>query len=214
MFTLYHFPRTAGFAPHCLLKHVGAPFQLTFVDKDNEAQKTADYLQLNPVGRIPTLVHEGHKIFESPAICIYISELYPEYRLIPSIGDPLRAQFFQWLAFLTNTLQAELLIYYHPERYTLSKAGMVEVIKAVEQRINEALSIIDKQLEGHDYLLGDDLTACDYFLFMLVDWAMCTQPSLLAHLNLANYLKRIAQDPIVQAVCQLEGIDTKPFHCL
>ncbi|MBF4437666.1 glutathione S-transferase, partial [Vibrio anguillarum] len=81
---------------------------LLLVDKKLNSQKSADYLRLNPAGRIPTLVINDQPIFESPAICIHICELHPDSTLMPSIGDAKRPLFYQWLAFLNNTLQAEL----------------------------------------------------------------------------------------------------------
>jgi len=211
LFKLYYYPNNASLAPHFLLHHVSAEYELLLVDKKSNSQKSAEYLKLNPAGRIPTLVYNEQAIFESPAICIHICELHPEQGLIPVIGDSARPLFFQWLAFLNNTLQAELMVRYYPHRHTNDESTIPNVVAAQDERIAEALSIINDQLEHNDYLLGDTLSACDYFLFMLAEWSLPIQRSPLTFKHLASYLNRLSDHPTVKAVCDIEGIDLTPF---
>ncbi|MDI3431040.1 glutathione S-transferase [Aeromonas sp. V90_14] len=212
MFKLYYYPNNASLAPHFLLHHVQADYELLLVDKKSNAQKLANYLKLNPAGRIPTLVVDGQAIFESPAICIHICELHPEYELIPLIGDPKRPLFFQWLSFLNNTLQAELMVRYYPHKHTTDEASIPSVIAAQDERIAEALSIINDQLEKNEYLLGDKFSACDYFLFMLAGWSLPIKRSPMTFNHLALYLQRLSENPTVRAVCELEEINLTPFE--
>ncbi|EMW0566096.1 TPA: glutathione S-transferase [Vibrio parahaemolyticus] len=211
MFKLYYYPNNASLAPHFLLHHLNASYELVLVDKKLNSQKSADYLMLNPAGRIPTLVINDQPIFESPAICIHICELHPDSTLMPSIGDAKRPLFYQWLAFLNNTLQAELMVRYYPHRHTNDEASIPNVVSAQDDRIADALSIIDNQLAHQEYLLGDTLTACDYFLFMLALWSLPIERSPLTFKHLAAYLKRLCLNPTIQAVCDIEGIDITPF---
>ena len=212
MFKLYYYPNNASLAPHFLLHHVKATYELLLVDKTSNAQKSREYLTLNPAGRIPTLVIDDQPIFESLAICVHICELHPEYELIPCIGDSKRPLFFQWLAFLNNTLQAELMVRYYPHRHTDDERTIPHVIAAQDDRIAEALSIINDQLEHNDYLLGDSLSACDYFLFMLAEWSLLIEKSPMTFNHLAAYLKRMSEHSTVKAVCELEEIDLTPFE--
>ncbi|MGX9416253.1 glutathione S-transferase family protein [Vibrio sp. WJH972] len=211
MFKLYYYPNNASLAPHFLLHHLKADYELLLVDKKSDFHKSADYLKLNPTGRIPTLVVNDQSIFESPAICIHICEFYPESELMPSIGDPKRPLFFQWLAFLNNTLQAETMVRYYAHRHTNDVTTIPNVVAAQEDRIADALSIINDQLEHNDYLLGDTLTACDYFLFMLVGWVLSIEKSPLSFKHLAAYLNKLSLNPTIQAVCDIEGIDLEQF---
>ncbi|WP_338166728.1 glutathione S-transferase family protein [Vibrio sp. 10N] len=212
MFKLYYYPNNASLAPHFLLHHLNADYELLLVDRKSNCQKSADYLKLNPSGRIPTLVVNNQPIFESPAICIHICELHPESDLMPSIGEPKRPLFYQWLAFLNNTLQAELMVRYYPHRHTNDEATIPNVVAAQDDRIADALSIINDQLEHHEYLLGDTLTACDYFLFMLAEWSLPVKKSPLEFEHLAAYLKCLCLNPTIKAVCDIEGIDLTPFE--
>ncbi|WCP70138.1 glutathione S-transferase [Vibrio tubiashii] len=212
MFTLYYYPNNASLAPHFLLHHLNADYELLLVDKKSNSQKSADYLRLNPAGRIPTLVVNEQAIFESPAICIHICELHPESSLMQAIGDPSRPLFFQWLAFLNNTLQAELMVRYYPHRHTNDETTIPNLVIAQDERIADALSIINDQLAKNEYLLGDTLTACDYFLFMLAEWSLPIEKSPLSFANLAAYLKRLCANPTIREVCTIEGIDLTPFE--
>jgi len=211
LYTLFYYPNNASLAPHFLLHHVQAKYELMLVDRKTNAQKSPEYLKLNPAGRIPTLLSDGQAIFESSAICIHISEAHPEYNLIPVLGDPKRPLFFQWLAFLNNTLQAELMVYYYPQRHTNDATTTPNVIAAQQERISEALSILNLQLEHNRYLLGDSLSACDFFLFMLAEWSLPIKQSPLTFPYLAAYLKRLANYPTITTVCAQEGIDLTRF---
>ncbi|MFM2485711.1 glutathione S-transferase family protein [Celerinatantimonas yamalensis] len=211
MYQLYYYPNNASLAPHFLLHHMNLAYELVLVDKKTNAQKSADYLKLNPAGRIPTLVANNQPIFESPAICIYLCESHPEYALMPAVGDPLRPIFFQWLAYLNNTLQAELMVRYYPHRHTNDESTITHVVAAQDERIADALSLINAQLEHNQYLLGSDLTACDYFLFMLALWCLPLSQSPLAFVHLAAYLQRLSHIDTINIVCELECIDLTPF---
>lgn len=212
MFKLYYYPNNASLAPHFLLHHVKADYELVLVDKKSNLQKSPEYLKLNPAGRIPTLVVDEQPIFESPAICMHICELHPEANLMPEIGDPKRPLFYQWLAFLNNTLQAELMVRYYPHRHTNDPDTIPNVVAAQDDRIADVLAVIDKQLENNHYLLGDNLTACDYFLFMLAEWSLPIEKSPLTFTHLRDYLKRLCALPTIQKVCEIEGIDLKVFE--
>lgn len=211
MFKLYYYPNNASLAPHFLLHHLKADYELILVDKKANSQKSAEYLKLNPAGRIPTLVVDGQSIFESPAICMHICELHPQSGLMPAIGDPKRPLFYQWLAYLNNTLQAELMVRYYPQRHTNDESTIPNVVAAQDERIAEALSIINDQLKHNEYLLGSTLSACDYFLFMLAEWSLPIEKSPLTFKYLAAYLKRLCDNPTIKAVCEIEGMDLTPF---
>ncbi|MBW3695990.1 glutathione S-transferase family protein [Vibrio sp. T187] len=211
MYQLYYYPNNASLAPHFLLHYMQLDYELLLVDKKSNAQKSADYLKLNPAGRIPTLVDQGRPLFESSAICIHLCESHPEYELIPELGDRDRPTFFQWLAYLNNTLQAELMVRYYPHRHTKDGSTIPSVIEAQDDRIAEALSVINDQLATNHYLLGDQLTACDFFLFMLAEWSLPITRSPLSFHHLAAYLNRLSSHPTIEAVCEIESIDLTPF---
>ncbi|KLV03306.1 glutathione S-transferase [Photobacterium aquae] len=211
MYQLYYYPNNASLAPHFFLHHMRLDYDLVLVDKKSNWHKSPEYLKLNPAGRIPTLVDNGQPIFESAAICIHLCEQHPEYQLIPPLGSPKRPLFYQWLAFLNNTLQPQLMVRYYPHRNIKDEQSIPALIAAQDERIAESLSIIDDQLADNVYLLGSEISACDFFLFMLAEWSLPVARSPLTFPHLAGYLKRMCEHSTVKAVCEIEGMDLTPF---
>ncbi len=187
-------------------------YELLLVDRHSNAHKSAEYLALNPTGRIPTLIDEGQPIFESSAMCIHLSEKHAEHKLMPALGSTERPLFFQWLAYLNNTLQAELMIRYYPHRHTTDEHAIASVVAAQDLRLAEIFAIINDALADKQYLLGDKISSCDFFLFMLAGWALPTQCSPLSFNHLARYLQRMSLHPTVQSVCATEGVDITAFE--
>jgi len=212
MYKLFYFPNNASLAPHFLLHYMKLDYELILVDRKANAQKSKDYLKLNPAGRIPTLIDNDNPIFESAAICIHLCEQHPQHRLIPELGTTDRPIFFQWLAYLTNTLQAELMIHYYPHRHTTDENAIAGILAAQAERIGESLQIIDTHLVDHEYMLGNEISALDFFLFMLSQWSLVVKKSPLHFTHLANHLQRLARHPSIRAVCNLENISLKPFE--
>lgn len=212
MYQLYYYPDNASLAPHFLLHHMGLDYELLLVDKKAKFHKSAEYLKLNPAGLIPTLIADGQPIAESPAICIHLCETHPEHGLMPAIGTAERPQFFQWLAFLNNTLQAEIMVRHYVRFHTTDEQAIPSVVAAQEDRIADALAILDQQLVNKQYLLGDNLTACDFFLFMLAGWAFPIKQPPMSFEHLGKYLNRLSSHPTITAVCEVEGIDLTPYR--
>ena len=154
-------------APHFILEDLGVDFELITVDRKNNEQKSSKYLALNPAGRIPTLIDDGLAIFESPAICVHLAESHPTSNLIPKIGNKNRSLFFQWMMYLTNTVQAELMVYFYPQKHTTDVKSVSSIVTAQEIRITAMFELLNSELEDRDFLIGQSISACDYFLFML-----------------------------------------------
>jgi len=171
LYQLYYYPLNASMAPHFVLEEMGAEYQLTLVDRKTNAQKSNGYLALNPAGRIPTLVDDEIVVFESVAICLYLCDKNQHSTLIPNIEDPNKALFYQWLMYLNNTVQAELMIYFYPDKHTTNPESVDAIRDAQEQRVTAMFELLDKELQHKDFLVGDSITVCDFFLFMLAIWA-------------------------------------------
>lgn len=212
MYQLYYYPNNASLAPHLVLAEMGLEYELLLVDRKTNAQKSAEYLALNPAGRIPTLVDNGRAIFESAAICLHLCDENPEVSLMPSVGDVNRPLFYQWLLYLNNTVQAELMVYYYPYKHTEDKEGTAAIVTAQEQRVTEMLALLDAELEGKDFLVGNSISVCDYFLFMLALWADEFKQPPLSFSNLGRYLKNLSKRAAVKHVCEKEGINLAPYE--
>ena|SRR6185295_7979194 len=90
MIQLHYYPGNASFAPHLLLEELGTPFELLYVDRGANAQKSPAYLRLNPNGLIPVLVDGGLLLYETAAICLHLADTHPQAGLAPASGTPER----------------------------------------------------------------------------------------------------------------------------
>jgi glutathione S-transferase len=212
LYQLYYYPLNASMAPHFVLEELKTSFELIKVDRQNNAQKSSDYLAINPTGRIPTLVDDGFAIFESPAICIHLAEAHPAANLIPLVGDKNRALCFQWMMYLTNTVQAELMVCFYPQRHTTEAKNIEHIIEAQEGRVTEMFKLLDGELENKDFLVGETISICDYFLFMLAVWADEFKKPPLSFKHLSRYLRKLAQRDAIIKVCKKEKLSLVDYQ--
>jgi glutathione S-transferase len=210
MIQLHYYPGNASLIPHLLLEELGVPFELALVDRARQAHKSPAYLKLNPNGLIPVLVETGPAgelvLYETAAICLHLLDTHPAAGLAPAVGMPARAHFYKWLVWLTNTLQAALVIYFYPERWA-DEAGAIAQVKAhAEAKIGAMLDQLDTQLARAPWLLGADFSAIDPYAFVLCRWTRgFTRPARsLPHLG--PYLQRLLARPAVQRALATEGI--------
>jgi glutathione S-transferase len=211
MYALFYCPRNASWAPHMLLAEMQLDYELILVDRKTEAQKDPEYLKLNPTGRIPTLAFKDQTIYESAAICLFLCEQHPEKNLIPEAGTIARARFYQWLFYLNASLQPELMVYFYPQKHTVAASGHDEIKKAQEQRVTQMLVLIDKEIEGKEFLLGDKLSACDFVLIMLLHWGSALKQPPLSFPHLGRYLRAMAKRESIKAVCATEGTNLEIY---
>lgn len=211
---LFYHPGNASMAPHCVLEEIGQPFELALVDRANNSHKSPEYLKLNPNGLIPVLIDGDHVLYESAAICLHLADAHPEKQLAPALGTPERAQFYKWLMWLTNTLQATLLLYVYPDRWVDAgnEAGVRQVRAHAVTKIGGLLDQLETQLEtsGGPWLLGEQYTVLDPYATMLGRWTRGLDRPARSLPQLGAYLERVLARPAVQRALQTEGL-TQPW---
>lgn len=212
MLELHYFPGNANLAPHMLLEELGVPHRLTLVDRSVAAHKSPAYLQLNPHGRLPTLVEGDLVLFEAAAICLHLVDTHPEARLAPEVGTAARAHFYKWLVYLTNTVQAELLLYFYPEKLCDDPAEAQRLKARAEERVAHMFDHIEAELVAHarPFLLGQAYSAVDPYLLMLSRWTRLMARPASGRAALGAYLARLSDRPAVQRAFAAEGI-APPF---
>ncbi len=210
MIRLYYHPGNASLTPHMLLEEIGAPFELEFVDREQRAHQSLDYLKLNPNGQIPVLIDGDIVLYETAAICLHLADSYPDSRLAPPLRTAQRAHFYKWLAWSTNTLQAMLMHYFYPDRLVDEgdSHAAAQVKSHAQARIGGMLDRLDAQLASHehDWLLGATFSAVDPFVLMLCRWTRSfTRPArVMPHLG--PYLQRVLARPSVQRAFATERL--------
>ena len=208
MYQLHYFPSNANAAPHMVLEELRQKYELVLVDRTKNAQKSKEYLKINPNGRIPTLVDGDLVMSEAAAIVLHLVDQHPEAALAPKVGTPERAKFYQWMTFLTNSLQEELMIWQYPDRLTGTDAAATEVVKQnAEKRACAYLDVIEQHLKADGPLfLGETLSASDFYFVMLARWArpMSNPPRSRPHI--ARLLDMVTALPAVRRAYEREGV--------
>jgi glutathione S-transferase len=215
MIQLHHYPSTASMVPHILLHELGIPFELVLVDRMRDQQKSPDFLRLNPNGLIPVLIDGDLVLYETAAICLHLCDTHPQASLAPPLGTHGRAHLYKWLAWLTNTLQATLIVYFYPWRWVDmdNAAGADQVRRQAQRRVVELLVLLDDELArlGGPWFMGEAFSALDPFVFTLCRWTRNFndgQARTLPHLG--PYLQRMLARPAVQRALAGEGVQA-PF---
>ncbi|MFV3129983.1 glutathione S-transferase family protein [Niveispirillum sp. KHB5.9] len=207
MYILYGNPGMANLAPHMALEAIGAPYRMVRIDPRAGEHQTPDYLRLNPTGRVPTLVDGDQPIFETVAILLHLADRHPDAGLLPPIGTMERGLAYQWLIHLTNSVQAAYVAYYYPERQVADPAHADSAKQAAEARLNDLFDVIEKALEGREWLSGDKPGVVDFMLLLMVRWGRNfagRPPRTLP--NLGAHAARTAALPAVARAFEQEGL--------
>ena len=168
---LYYAPGAASMLVHWLLLELELPHELHLVDTAAGAQKRPEYLALNPNGVVPTLVVDGRPLFEAAALAMTLADRKPQARLAPGFHDPLRAQYVQWMFHLANAVQPLFRLWWYPHE-AAGETNSEVAREHVRPRIEAAWTRLDAHLAGHGpHLLGDTLSAADFYLVMLMRWS-------------------------------------------
>ena len=208
MYQLHYFPADASAAPHMVLEEIGVVYDLVLVDRARNAQKSKEYLKINPNGRIPTLVDGKLIVSEAAAIILHLVDQHADAGLAPQVGTRERATFYRWLTFLTNSLQEELMIWQYPDRLAGTDALAIEVVKrGAEARASSFLDVVeDHLLVNGPLFLGNKLSAADLYLVMLSRWARPMARPPRSRPNIAKLLDKVTALPAVRRAYAQEGI--------
>jgi len=207
MLKLHYHPSDASLMPHILLEELGVPFALQRVDRANNAQKSPAYLKLNPNGLIPVLEDGALVVYETPAILLHLADTHPQAHLVPDLGTLERAQCYQWMVWLSNTLQATLVQYFYAERY-VDAVGVADFRARTEARIAPMLDQLEAQLQSSagPWLLGTAYSAADCMAFVLCCWTRNFARPANSLPALGAYLARMRQRPAVQRAAATEQL--------
>jgi glutathione S-transferase len=214
MLQLHYFPGNASLIAHIVLEEVGAPFELKFVDRAVSAHKSIDYLAMNPNGLIPVLIDPSAGdsgkplvLYETAAVCMHLADTHGAAGLMPPLGSGQRAQAYKWLAWMTNTLQAALILYFYPERWG-DEAAAVQVKAHAETKIGVCLDQLDAEFARHGgpWLLGDAFSVCDPYAFVLCRWTRGFGRPARDLPHLKPFLERMQERPAVLRAFASEGL--------
>ncbi len=206
MYTLYYAPGAASLVVHWLLIELDLPHELHEVDFAARAQKRPDYLALNPSGVVPTLVVDGVPMTEAAALLLTLADAHPDAGFAPLPGDPLRAQYIQWMFHLANAVQPLFRLWWYP--HEAAGETQAETVRANAcPRIEAAWERIDAHLAAHGpYVLGDHVSAADFYLAMLMRWSRNMPQPATTWPHLAALAQRMRARPTFKTLYEREGL--------
>ena len=146
---------------------------------------------------------------EGLAILLRLVDQNPEAGVGPATGEAGRDEMYQWLAYLSATLHPFFWPYFMPGRYHADDAQHGAVRQAAQERVDVALTVIDQHLEGKDWMLGDQKSVVDAFLYPMAGWAYGFDKPTSAYPNVDRVIRQLAADPAVQAVHAAQGTKAK-----
>ena len=200
MLILYYSPGACSQAPHILMHEVGLEHDAKRVDLRNKTlEDGSDYLQVNPKGAVPALrVDSGEVLTENAVVLQFIGDLVPDSGVLPSLGDFRRYRVLEMVNFITTELHKRF-------SYLFSRDASDEVKQFVRGDLAKKLDWIDRRLGTGPFLMGEELTLPDPYLFVITRWTdrmigLDNWPKLTA------FYERMLQRDSVRNVLRFEGL--------
>jgi len=199
---LYYSPGACSLSPHIALHEAGLPFQAVKAPtKTHKLDDGTDYYTINPLGYVPLLeLDDGTRLTEGPVIVQYIADQVPAKRLAPPAGTLARYRLMGWLNFTGTELHKACF------SWLFNPATPAEFKTVLKERLAARLRWIDGQLKDRTWLMGDDFSVADAYLFVVTNWAKPMAIDLVPYPNVVAWRERVAARPAVQAAMRAEGL--------
>ena len=164
MMTLYWSPRSRSFSALWLMEETGQPYQRVLTDISKGAQKTPEYLAINPMGKVPALRDGEATLAEAAAICAYVAERLPQANLAPPVGDPRRAKYLHWLFFSPGCIE--------PAMVQLATKLEINPVSAGWGDAQRVFDVLDAALTKGPWILGESFSAADIMVGSALNFAV------------------------------------------
>ena len=197
MLTLFHAPKSRSGTIVWLLEELRVPYETRVVDiRRGDGSGSRDPANPHPHGKVPCLLNDGQRVFEIAAITLYLTDLFPEARLGPRVGDANRGEYLSWLAYRPGVLEPALMMRWLNVKHIPGTMGWAEAGE-VEEVLNSVLS-------NRPYLLGDEFSAADISVggtinFMLMFKLMSETPVF------KDYVARITSRPAFRRMMEKDA---------
>ncbi len=153
MMKLYWSPRTRSFTALWVLEETGQPYERVLTDISSGAQRTPEYLAVNPMGKVPALRDGDATMGEAAAICAYVAERYPDAKLAPPVGDPHRAKYLYWLFYGPGCIEPTIVQLATKIEMNPVAAGWGDAARVID--------VLDGALQKGPWILGENFSAAD-----------------------------------------------------
>jgi glutathione S-transferase len=190
MMQLYWSPRSRSFTALWLMEEAGKPYERVLTDISIGAQKKLEYLAINPMGKVPALKDSEATLAEAAAICAYVAERYPEARLAPPLGDPLRAKFLYWLFFAPGCIE--------PAMVQIATKIEMNSVAAGWGDAQRVFDVLDAALARGPWILGENFSAADIAIGSALNFSVRLFKMVPSRPSFDGYLERCVARPAFQ----------------
>ena len=187
---LYWSPRSRSFSAIWLMEETGQPYERVLTDISTGAQKTPEFLAVNPMGKVPALKDGDVSIAEASAIAAYVAERYPDAKLAPPLGDPRRGKYLQWLFFAPSCIEPALIQIFTKTEVPASTAAWGSS--------TQVFDVLDAALEKGPFLLGDTFSAADIMVGSGLNFAIRLFKMVPARPSFDRYIDACSARPAFQ----------------
>jgi glutathione S-transferase len=193
----FHAAQSRSGGALALLEELGADYELRLLNLKAGEQRLPAYRGINPMGKVPAILHGGALVTEQPAVFLYLADLYPEARLAPAPGDPLRGPYLRWLVYYGSSFE--------PAIVDLSqKRDPAPPSTSPYGTWNDVLDTLHVQLAEGPYMLGERFTAVDVLWGGALHWA--TLFKLVPETpNIRAYIERVITRPAMQRAAAMDA---------
>ncbi len=198
---LYFSPGACSLSPHIALHEAGLSFEaIPAPTKTHKLPDGTDFYTINPLGYVPYLtLDDGRNLHEGQAIVQYIADLAPAKNLAPANGTWERYKLQEWLSFISTELHKGFSPLFNPATPAETKSMAIE-------RLLSRLKWVDGELAGKDYLMGEQFSVADGYLFTVTNWGRLVGVDVSPFANLVAYRARVGARPAVIAAMTAEGL--------
>ena len=201
-YKLYYVDDTSAMGVRVLLEEIGAPYELIQTTTDRKKPRPAEQLKINPNGWVPVLLWGENAMYECAAITIFLCDRHAEANLAPAIDAPERGLYLQTLVYFSNSVQTAFQLDYHADRFADTPADEPSAQRRGHRRLRETWQIINDQIGDNEWILGDQFSAADIYLFMLTTWLEPSrgQPAVQEFPNVKRIADAVVLRPSVRLV--------------
>ena len=202
---LYYMPGACSIGIHVLLEEIGKPYDLQRIDGMKQEQYGPDYVKINPKSKVPTLVRDdGSVLTEFPAIAWWLARTNADKGLLPADAEG-EARALEAMDYAVSTMHMQgFSRMFRPANYAPTEADHDKVKARGKEIMEKGLALMDKALEGKEYLTGS-FSVADAALFYVEFWAAARMKMPLPQ-NVAAHYERMKARPAVKRTLEQEGL--------
>ncbi len=162
--TFYTNPMSRGRIARWMLEEVGVEYQTEVVDY-GPPMKSPDYLKINPMGKVPAIVHGAKVVTECAAICAYLADAFPDKQLAPPPSE--RADYYRWLFYFAGPVEAAVMNRALKLEIPAEKGVMIGY-----GNFQQVMDCMEGALSANPYICGEQFTAADVYCGSHIGWGL------------------------------------------